>query len=89
MRRVSLREFNRNWGTIIGAVEDGETVELTRRGEAIATIVPARARKGSATHRRAVKRLMEHLRTVSGTLEGPPYQWNRDEIYEERLSKMR
>lgn len=79
LKRVSLREFNRNWGEMIAAAENGETVELTRRGRVVARLVPAGGkrldRRRSAAHRELMAFLEKGIDAKIG-------RWTRDELYE-------
>ena len=45
MTEVSVREFSYNPSAIFARVEKGETIEVTRRGEVIAELIPPRKYK--------------------------------------------
>ena len=62
MRQVSLREANQNFAKIIAEVEAGGEVVITRRGHAVARLVPepVKARlspKRQAAYERMVARM--------------------------------
>ena len=88
MKRVSLREFNRHRAAMIASVENGATIELTRRGRAIARLVPIRKRDAKAAKQRSIARMLAHFDKVAASVkDGPPYQFDREEIYEERIAR--
>lgn len=41
MVRIGVRELNQNTSKYIGMVKDGETIEVTERGQLVARLVPA------------------------------------------------
>ncbi len=43
MRRVSMREANQNFASLVAEVESGEQVILERRGVPVAEIIPFRS----------------------------------------------
>lgn len=43
MKPVSVRELQREVGTILDRVQKGESVEITRRGRPVAWLIPARS----------------------------------------------
>lgn len=66
MRSVGVRELKIEASRILRAVRDeGQEVEITHRGEAIAYLVPARApRRGRARARRAASDLDRLAREI-------------------------
>ena len=61
MRQVTVAEAKAQLSSLLDAVERGEPVLITRRGRAVAELVP----------RRAVRDLLPSLQALRGTL---PYQ---------------
>ncbi len=61
MRRVSLREANQNLAKYVAAAEAGERIILTRRGRAVAQLVPASDSAAQARKRAAYRRLLARL----------------------------
>ncbi|OHU90860.1 hypothetical protein BKN37_25475 [Mycobacterium talmoniae] len=47
MTTVSVREFSYNPSAMFARAEKGETIEITRHGKVIATLVPGRQKKRS------------------------------------------
>ena len=47
MRTVSVREFSYNPSAIFARAEKGETIEITRHGKVIATLMPSQQKKRS------------------------------------------
>lgn len=45
--KVSVREFSYNPSAIFARAEKGETIEVTRRGKVIATVMPGRQKRRS------------------------------------------
>ncbi len=73
-RRISLREANHHLSRYVAAVERGEEIVITRRGEPVARLVPVdRDAPMSAAARaaldRTVARMREGYRLGSGTVE--------------------
>jgi prevent-host-death family protein len=79
-KTVSLRDANQNFAKYIREVEAGEEIAVTRRGEVVAKIVPAKP-----VHRTLTPEQEEALRGLerfwkSGyRSEGP---WTRDDLHE-------
>jgi prevent-host-death family protein len=78
MRQVSLREASRGLGRCIRAVESGSTIEITRRGTAVARIVPA-PRRSTARPARGLNRLIALMAKAPAL---GIRRWSRDDIYE-------
>ncbi len=89
MTTVSAREANQHFSKFLDAASRGEEVTITRRGKAVARLVPvvaademtAAAERASA-RRAALERLQ---RGYPGKTIEP---WTRDELYEERLQHL-
>jgi antitoxin (DNA-binding transcriptional repressor) of toxin-antitoxin stability system len=45
--RVSIREFSYNPSAMFARAEKGETIEVTRHGKVVATLIPAQQKKRS------------------------------------------
>jgi len=81
-REVSLRDANQNFAKLIREVEAGEEVVITRRGEAVARMVPVRGKRRVLTPeqeaaRQRVLELMEEGVDLGG------YRFRRDDAYED------
>jgi prevent-host-death family protein len=42
MRKITVTEVRKGWGTLLDLVEQGEEIVITRRGKQIARLVPDR-----------------------------------------------
>lgn len=47
VNKVSVREFSYNPSAMFARAEKGETIEITRHGQVIATLIPGRQKKRS------------------------------------------
>ena len=64
IREVPIFEAKTRLSELLAAVEQGEQVTITRRGVAVARLVPAPAtRRSAASQRQRVAETFEHLRT--------------------------
>jgi prevent-host-death family protein len=78
---VSARDANQRFAEILGkAVDDGETVIITRRGEPVAQLTSYRPETLSPERQAAGKRLMAQLSEPISVPAG--WVWNRAELYE-------
>jgi prevent-host-death family protein len=68
MREIGAFEAKNKLGTLLDWVENGEEVLITRRGKAVARLVPAEPSFDRAKARRAADGLIEARRGV--TLDG-------------------
>ncbi len=78
MRRISLREANQNFAKYVAAAEASERIVLTRRGKAVAQLVPAADAAAQARKRAAYKRFLDRL-DRGLNLRGVTFA--RDELY--------
>jgi prevent-host-death family protein len=65
MREVGAFEAKNRLGTLLDWVEQGEEVVITRRGKAVAKLVPANAGFDREKARRAVEGIIEASRGVT------------------------
>lgn len=73
MSSVGIRELKEHTSEIMRRVrEDGETIEVTRRGEVIAKIVPTESRRSEESIRRFDERMAELRRQISEQLGDQP-----------------
>lgn len=79
MRRISLREANQNFARYVAAAEAGERIVLTRRGKAVAQLVPAADAAAHARKRAAYKRFLDRLHRG---LDLGGVTFARDELYD-------
>jgi len=79
-KTVSLRDANQNFAKYIREVEGGEEIVVTKRGEAVARIVPVRGKPRVLTPEQeaALRSLMEF--SNKGYRSDLP--WTRDELHE-------
>ena len=79
MKTVTAAEANRQFSTVLREVAAGQSVLVTSRGKAVATISPAR-RTEDRVRERAKKRLLARLRAIPP--RGATRDWTRDELYD-------
>jgi prevent-host-death family protein len=86
-RQISLRDANQHFARLVREVESGAEIEITRRGEPVARLVPVsgKRRKLTPEQRAALDRLL-----ALGKQARPLKRWkfNRDEIYDERINEL-
>lgn len=72
MKQIAVYEAKTRLSELLAEVEQGGQVTITRRGLAVARLVPATpARRGAATSKRAqVARTLEQLRSSRIRLDG-------------------
>lgn len=83
-KTISLRDANQKFAQIVREVEEGrETVIVTRRGEPVVKITPAREgkRKLTPTQQRALDDMFKEVHKNKWSSGG--WKFNRDEIYDE------
>ena len=78
MRNISATEANRHFSTLLREVAEGESVVVTSRGRAVATVIPAVSEtpQRDAARERLLARLKQQQ--VIGVRE-----WTRDELYDD------
>jgi prevent-host-death family protein len=80
MRSVSAREANHGFSELLGAVEKGEEVVITKHGRPVAVLSPYRAPTLSPERQAAIERAMKLME------EGLPWEGHgpfaRDEMHE-------
>jgi prevent-host-death family protein len=54
MREIGIRELKTNLSSVLHRVDEGEQIRVTRRGQPVADIVPAGARRGDERLRELV-----------------------------------
>lgn len=79
MKRVSLREANQNLAKYVAAVETGKRILLTRRGKAVAQLVPVVDAAAEIRKQAAYKRMRARLHRGLN-LGGITFA--RDELYD-------
>lgn len=75
MREIGAFEAKSKFGTILDWVEDGEEVVITRRGRAIARVIP---NTSSSTEQAALA--AQRIRARAATL-GKPFDWDEWKAY--------
>lgn len=63
MRKVAATELKANLAALLGDVERGEVIEITRHGKTIARLEPQREQSESDRRRLAVERILEAKKT--------------------------
>jgi prevent-host-death family protein len=82
MRRVGAREANQQFSTLLAATErDGETIIITRRGKAVARLVPEPAETANEKSV-AVAAMLERFSRPMG---GEPI--SREDLYDRGTTK--
>jgi prevent-host-death family protein len=80
MRSVSAREANQGFSELLGQVEKGEEVVITKHGRPVAVLAPYRAPILSPERQAAIDRVMKLME------EGLPWEehgpFTRDEMHE-------
>ena len=79
MKTVSARDANHSFSKLLSEVEAGEEVVITRRGQAVARMVPIHRPLQGAAREAAFKRMMARLR--KGVRLGGR-RFTRDEMHE-------
>jgi len=80
MKTVSAREANQQFSKLLGQVENGDEVIITKRGHPIARIVPYGKPVMTPERAAAIRDLVKALKK-GFPLGGPPYP-SRDEVHE-------
>lgn len=83
-KTISLRDANQKFAQIVREVEEGrETIIVTRRGEPVVKISPAREgkRKLTPAQQRALDDMFKEVHKNKWSSGG--WKFNRDEIYDE------
>lgn len=63
MRKIAATELKANLAALLGDVERGEVIEITRHGKTIARLAPQTEGPEAERRRRAVERILELKRT--------------------------
>ena len=63
MRKVATTELEANLASLLGDVERGEVIEITRHGRTIARLEPQRDQSEAERRRLAVERILEAKRS--------------------------
>ncbi len=79
MREVGAFEAKNKLGTLLDWVESGEEVLITRRGKAVARLVPAAPGFDRAKAALAAQRIRERAVKVSGGFDWAEWKAYRDE----------
>ena len=86
MLTLSSREANQNFARVIRAAVSGEEVLITRRGVAVAKVVPVKPEDDAVARREAaIKRTQERLR--KGFNLGGNAWPGREALYEDMLNE--
>ena len=79
MKTVSAREANQAFSKLLGDVENGQEIVITKRGAPVAKLVPYAARPLTAERKKALEELMAIFE------KGLPFggrRFTRDEMHE-------
>ncbi len=79
MKTVSARDANQKFSKLLAEVAGGREVVITRRGVAVARLVPVTARPKSGERERAVKRMIAMMK--KGVDLGG-LRFKRDDLYD-------
>lgn len=78
--RIGLREANQQLAKYVKAAEEGHEVVITRRGEPVARLLPAKKKRHLSAERKASHERMVALMKKGMSLGG--YRFRRDDAYE-------
>jgi prevent-host-death family protein len=86
MAEVGAREANQQFSKLLDRVEAGEEVVITKRGKAVAKLIPVAAADRAAFVReqervQEFERLLQEMRE-NALHGGKIVDWTRDELYE-------
>jgi prevent-host-death family protein len=81
-KEVALRDANQQFASLIREVESGQEVIITRRGEAVAKLVPIPGRKRVLTPEQEAARQRMLERMEKGVDLGG-YKFRREDAYED------
>jgi prevent-host-death family protein len=77
VKRVGAREANQQFSALLAAAErDGQTIVITRRGKAVARLIP----EPDGEERRASEQLADLLERYARPMGGKPF--SRDDLYD-------
>ena len=80
---VPATEANRSFSKLLRAAREGARITITSHGEPVAELIPVDKHGAVAAERaqreKALRELMDHLRTVKPKVIGP---WTREELYD-------
>jgi prevent-host-death family protein len=82
-KTITLREANQAFSRCIREVEAGEEITITRRGEPVARIVPARQKRVLTPEQEAARARARERMKKGWHLGGE--RFSRDELYDEIL----
>jgi prevent-host-death family protein len=68
MKEIGASEAKNRLGTLLDWVEQGEEVVITRRGKAVARLVPVRRRADPEEARAANRRIRERAETLKSNI---------------------
>ena len=68
MKEISASEAKNRFGTLLDWVEQGEQVVITRRGKAVARLVPAGRRADPGEARAATRRIRERAEKLKSNI---------------------
>lgn len=84
-KTISLREANQAFSRCIREVEAGAEITITRRGEPVARLVPARRERVLTAEQEAARARLEKAMKKGWDLGGE--RFNRDELYDEVVGR--
>jgi prevent-host-death family protein len=67
MRKIAATELKANLATLLGDVERGEVIEITRHGKTIARLEPQSEQAAAEQRRLAVERIRQWRKTLPPT----------------------
>lgn len=84
-KTITLREANQAFSRCIREVEAGEEITITRRGQAVARIVPVTRERVLTPEQEAALARLEKRMNEGWHLGGE--RFNRDELYDETIGR--
>ena len=82
--QIGLREANQHLAQYIHSVEQGEEIIITRRGKAVARLIPEPTKRVLTKHQQEVKKKMMAMLHEGMDLKG--VKVDREEIYDRSKS---
>ena len=79
MRTVGAREANQQFSRLLREAENGQEITITRNGQPVARLIPARSARNPRARRKA---LVEMIKLMEKGLDLGGRKFTRDEMHE-------
>lgn len=77
MREIGAFEAKNRLGALLDRVEQGEEIVITRRGKAVARLVP----EGSRSSRKEARAALDRIRERGAAMKLGPFDWTEWKAY--------